>query len=174
MAKYQPGDNYLPIIEKLQLTDADKQLMHIQWINEMNYADNKAVVCKRYHTFIRLIVFIAGVIIPILSNTKFEVRMGDKFTFSNLTLITILGVVVAIGIGLNQILKYEDRWNLYRRNAELLKNEGENFIGLGGAYHEAADHQHAFRDFNTNIASIKRQDVSNYFEKVLSKEKTKA
>jgi hypothetical protein len=166
---YKPGDGYLPIIGKLELNEIDKETLQLQWVSELNYADGKAVKCRRNYTLIKISVFVAGVLIPVFANIKFSYEITDNFQFSNLALTTILGVIVAIGTGLNQILKYEERWNLYRRNAELLKNEGENYFGLGGAYKEASDHQHAFRDFNSNIAAIKKQDVANYFEKVISK-----
>ena len=85
----------------------------------------------------------------------------------------MLGIIVSIGTGLNQIYKYEDQWMNYRRNAELLKSEGENFFGLGGAYRASENHEAALRDFNTNVSNIKRQDVSNYFEKVVTQDKDK-
>ena len=167
--KIKPGDEFKHLIDKVQLNDIDKESLRVQWVNELNYADKKAVQSRRMFTCIKLIVFIAGVLIPVFANIHLQFCAGN-LSIDNVLITTLLGICVAIGTGVSQIFKYEDRWNLYRRNAELLKSEGENFFGLGGAYRNALDHQHALRDFNTNVASIKKQDVANYFEKVMSKD----
>lgn len=165
---YKAGDDFKNLIEMIQLTDIDKETLRVQWLNELNYADAKAGENKRKLNQIKLLVFVSGVLIPVFANVKFNLQYGP-FEFSNLLLTTILGVAVSIGTGLNQIFKYEDQWMLYRRNAELLKSEGENFFGLGGAYSASESHQRAVHDFNTNVGAIKRQDVSSYFEKVITK-----
>ena len=47
---------------------------------------------------------------------------------------TILSALVAISVGLNNLLKFQEKWTLYRATSELLKSEKLKFKVNAGEY----------------------------------------
>lgn len=52
---------------------------------------------------------------------------------------SILGLIIAIITALNRHLTLDSKWRHYRLNAELIRDEGEDFFALANFYKNCKD-----------------------------------
>ncbi|WP_299210826.1 DUF4231 domain-containing protein [uncultured Dokdonia sp.] len=158
--------SYHQLIELSELSETDKILFKISWLDYLKYLDRLAIKDSLFFNILQLLVIIVGILIPVIEQSKLNSEIG----ISSITVISILGLTIAIATALNRHFKFEERWKHYRRNAEIIRNEGEDFFGLTGNYENAQNQKDAFKKFIENITAIKRQEVDTFIIKVRKKE----
>ena len=109
-----------------------------------------------------------GVFIPILEGSTIKVEILGK----NFGIVSILGIIVAIIVGIMSHWKFESRWKHYRLNAEIIRVEGEDFFALSNKYSEFEKHSDAYEKFMGIITSFKRKETKLYIESMDNQSKT--
>lgn len=158
--------SYNKLIEMSDLSETDKILFRISWLNYLKYLDRLAIKDSLFFNILQLLVIIVGILIPVIEQSELNLKIG----MSSITIISILGLTIAIATALNRHFRFEERWKHYRKNAEIIRNEGEDFFGLTGNYENSKDQHEAFKKFIENITTIKRQEVNTFIIKVRKKE----
>ncbi|MGJ8743028.1 DUF4231 domain-containing protein [Polaribacter sp.] len=159
-------NSYEELIEKSELSESQKILFRISWLNYLKYLDKLAIKDSLFFNILQLLVLIIGILIPVIEQTDLNSKIG----MSSITIISILGLTIAISTALNRHFRFEERWKHYRKNAEIIRNEGEDFFGQTGNYEDAENANDAFKKFIENITIIKRQEVDTFIIKVRKKE----
>ena len=77
-----------------------------------------------------------------------------------------ISTIVAVVAAGEALLRYGESWRHYRRNAELLKSEGWQYLMGIGPYRRAKDVEQAFKEFNTRVEAILQEDVQGYMDSV--------
>lgn len=155
---------YEKIIDSLDIDDAQKGLLKLTWLDYlllMNKSARKGWVSYNYS---QLIVIFFSLLIPMLEGTKLKSFDYFGWDFGGLTIISLLSLVVATLTALNRQLGFDAKWRHYRKNAEMMRNEGDDFLALSGNYQNINSHKEAFKSFITTITTFKRQEVSSYLQ----------
>jgi hypothetical protein len=73
-----------------------------------------------------------------------------------------VSLLVAICAGIEELLHFGDRWRHYRRNAELLKTLGWQYMMLNGSFRRHGSHAAAFGPFTERVEDVLNEDVEGY------------
>lgn len=157
---------YEAMIENEELQEGDKLLLKTIWLKYLKYLDQLAIKDSIFFHSLQLIVIIAGVLIPVIEQSKLNYELG----MSSITIISILGLTVAIATALNRHFKFEERWKHYRKSAEIIRSEGEDFFARTGNYKNADSSSEAFKDFVELITNVKRQETNTFITRVRKKD----
>lgn len=189
--------SFSEIANHLELEPTQKKFLETRWLDQVLWMEDRANRFRNlYHTLQRVVV-IGGVIIPALvsltalggcssflggaennqSNTSDEIELNPlRVCNAGFGIVTfLLSQAVAICAASEQLFKYGERWRHYRRNVELLKSHGWQFIELTGPYAPYAlqknyptqkRHQEAFRAFVSHVEEILQRDVDLYINQI--------
>ena len=152
--------NYENIIAGLDLDDTQKKILKSSWLDYLLLMNSSAKKGWFSHNYSQIIVIIVSLLIPVLEKSKLN---NDIFQW-NLTVVSVLGLVVAGLTTLNRQLGFEEKWRHYRRTAETMRNEGDDFFALSGSYEKFKTHEEAFKIFTTALTAFKRQEVNSYID----------
>ncbi|MCD4747010.1 MAG: DUF4231 domain-containing protein [Bacteroidales bacterium] len=95
--------------------------------NQRKYFSKKSTLNKKYYHFCKIAEIVISVSIPFLAGYVKE--SGDlKY------IIGAMGVIIAILAGLEVLLKFHDKWIVYRNASESLKQEKFMFLSKAGSY----------------------------------------
>lgn len=151
------------MIKNLKLEADKKEILQLVWLDYFTFTDKKA--SKNWFGFdkLQLVIIITGVLIPVLEGTGLDemVKSGIGIEF-NIGLISLLGLVVAIAAGVNRHYAFEEKWRHYRQNAELMRNEGEDYFALSNRYRRFKTHEDAFSTFMAFVTNFKRNELQAY------------
>ncbi|HEV8506688.1 MAG TPA: DUF4231 domain-containing protein, partial [Chitinophagaceae bacterium] len=106
--------NYENIIAGLDLDDTQKKILKSSWLDYLLLMNSSAKKGWFSHNYSQIIVIIVSLLIPVLEKSKLN---NDIFQW-NLTVVSVLGLVVAGLTTLNRQLGFEEKWRHYRRTAE--------------------------------------------------------
>ena len=151
------------IIQNLNLSGDKKEVLQLVWLDYFNFTDKRAVKNYKGFDFLQLVIIVTGVMIPVLEGTGLDDMVKHAIGVKvNIGLISILGLIVAISAGVNRHYTFEEKWRHYRQNAELMRNEGEDFLALSNRYSRYADHEAAFGNFIAFVTNFKRSELQAY------------
>ena len=142
-------DEMRDLIERLDVTDEQRQFMRSRWLDQVVYMGDRATEAKRrYHTF-RLATVIGGVLVPALVSISLAGagRFDSDLDFAMRLLTFVVSAIVAITASVEGFFHFGDRWRHYRVNAELLKSEGWQYLTHSGGYRRVTDPELAFQGF---------------------------
>lgn len=162
-----PSASLEALIEQMPLTAVQRQMLRSRWLDQVKYMSRKADQARRLYYRLRFISVVGGVLVPALisisladnsatSTTAFTWRIG-AFVIS-----TVVAVVAAAEV----LLRYGERWRHFRRNAELLKSEGWQYLMGIGPYRKAKDTDQAFKEFSSRVEAILQEDIEGYMDSV--------
>jgi hypothetical protein len=148
-------------IDQLDITDVQKRMLRGRWLDQVAYMGRKANQARRRYYWLRSVGVIAAVTVPAfislnLAYNQIELRLA---TFFASLLVALIGAA-------ELLLRYGERWRHYRRNEEMLKSEGWQYLMGIGPYGRAKSPQHAYKMFSSRVESILQQDVEGYMESV--------
>lgn len=166
------SQEYAIIIDGLKLEDTQKALLKTTWLDYLLLMNVSAKKGWRNYNYSQLIVIFLSLIIPVLEGTKLKNFDFFGWDLGGLTLISILSLIVAALTAINRQMGFDAKWRHYRKNAEMMRNEGDDYLGLSGNYEKFNDHSEAFRPFIKSITSFKRQEVNSYLENDSEKKST--
>jgi Protein of unknown function (DUF4231) len=153
---------FQPLIGQLGLTPLQEEFLRGRWLDQVDWAENKAASAQKWYRRLRLVTITGGVIIPALVGLNVAGTASEGIRWA----VFALGLIVALAASIEGFFHYSDRWPHYRRLAELLKSEGWQFFQLSGPYADAADHVGAYPKFSANVETIIQHDVGVFFTTV--------
>ena len=144
------------LINKLEIEEFGKEQLKISWLHQLE----RCTKSKKYHSIryyiYQMLILISATLIPVVNNLETSL-FDTKLT------VTILGIVVALSAGLNQIFQHGEKWSFYGRNMESLKSEGMQFLGLSGNYNKFKNHVEALPLFIEFLENKRKAKIENYF-----------
>src|SRR4051794_5423589 len=148
-------------IEQLEITETQKRMLRGRWLDQVAYMGRKANQARRRYYWLRSVGVTAAVMVPAfislnLAYNQIELRLA---TFFASLLVALIGAA-------ELLLRYGERWRHYRRNEEMLKSEGWQYLIGIGPYARAKSPQQAYKMFNSRVEAILQQDVEGYMESV--------
>lgn len=155
---------FLPLISQLGLPPLQQEFLRGRWLDQVCWAEGKAVSTQRWYRWLRLITITGGVVIPALVALNVTGTASERIRWT----VFGLGLVVALTAAIEGFFHYSERWPHYRRLAELLKSEGWQFFQLSGQYADAADHVAAYPLFAAHVEAIVQRDVEVFFTAVVA------
>jgi hypothetical protein len=95
--------------------------------DQLDWYDRKSAFSKRWYIRLRLASLVAAAAVPVTS------------TFGRPAITSVLGVLIVIVEGVQQLNGFHENWMRYRSTAESLKHEKYLHAALAGPYHSADD-----------------------------------
>jgi hypothetical protein len=151
---------YENLIDGLELNDTQKSVLKSTWLDYLLLVNGSANKGWFRHNYSQIIVIALSLLIPIIEKTKIN---SDIFEL-NLSVVSILGLIVAGLTTLNRQLGFEEKWRHFRRAAETIRNEGDDFFALSGHYEKYNSHAEAFKFFAKSLTEFKRKEATVYIE----------
>jgi hypothetical protein len=151
--------NYTSIIDKLDLEELQKEQLKVNWLYYIEYLESLiSRNISRYKLFTTISI-IGGISIPALS----AFQIPEPY---NKMAVSLIGVITASCIGLNQSFKFNDKWKHFRLQAEISRIEGEKFIALSGESYKEKSHKLAMPIFIEKLSLLKNEEIKDYFDTV--------
>ncbi len=151
------------------LSSAHKTLLRARWLDQVLYFEKAATLNFRLHATSRVVVIVAGALVPIAAllargcTQPLPFGLGcDSLNFA----VVFLGLAVALSASLAQFFQWDEQWRHYRRMAEVFKAEGWEFFQLSGRY-TGMERQVAYPEFAGRIEELSRQYVEDYVTHVV-------
>jgi hypothetical protein len=162
-----PSESLEQLIEQMPLTPVQKQMVRSRWLDQVQYMSRKADQSRRLYYRLRFISVVGGVLVPAL----ISISLADNSSTSATALTWRIGAfvistVVAVVAAAEALLRYGERWRHFRRNAELLKSEGWQYLMGIGPYRRAKDADQGFKEFSSRVEAILQEDIEGYMDSV--------
>ena len=103
--------------------------------DQIAWYDRRSASNKRLHHALKIIVIVAGALIPFFTGFLWSVQGVEVGRWCA----AIAGVVVVILESVQHLFQFQWNWLQYRATAEALKREKRLFFGNAGPYADAAD-----------------------------------
>lgn len=159
-------EKYNTLIEGLKLGNTQETILKSTWLDYLLLMNISAEKGWYSYNAAQIAVIVLSLLIPLIEMTKLNADIYDW----NLKVVSIIGFVVAAITTLNRQLGFEQKWRHYRRNAEAMRNEGDDFFALAGKYEKFDSHISAFKEFTKTVTSFKRSEVDSYIKEQKKKE----
>jgi hypothetical protein len=148
-------------IDQLEITDVQKRMLRSRWLDQVAYMGRKANQARKRYYWLRSIGVTAAVMVPAF------ISLNLAYNAVELRLATLFArLLVAMIVAAELLLRYGERWRHYRRNEEMLKSEGWQYLIGIGPYARAKNSQQAYRMFSSRVEAILQQDVEGYMESI--------
>lgn len=156
-----PTADLSTLIARLPITDVQRDMLRARWLDQVVYMSAKADEARRRYYRLRVVGVIGGVLVPAL------ISLSLAYDFTWLRVATfIVSLLVAVVVAAETLYRYGDRWRHFRRNAELLKSEGWQYLMQIGPYRKMKDADQGFKEFSTRVEAILQEDVQGYMDSV--------
>ena len=84
-------------------------LLKASWLNYLKYLDSLAIKDSIFYNILQILVIITGILIPVIEQSD----LNEKIGIGSVTIISVLGLIVAIATALNRHFRFEVRWKHY-------------------------------------------------------------
>jgi len=155
---------YKELINRLSLTEIQKDILIITWLNYLLLMSAKAKRGIISYNICQLLIVFLSLVIPVLEGMQLTPIAVGGTGSKGLTYVTVLSLIIAICTALNRQLGFDSKWRHYRRSTEMMRNEGDDFLGLSGNYKSFTTHEEAIQTFISNVTLFKRQEVGSYLD----------
>ena len=149
-------DEFEGLIDRLELSDLEKQFMKSRWLNQLLWLEGRAKSTKTWSTRFRMMTIIGGVLVPAFVSLNFNDNAFGRYigwvTFG-------ISQVVAISASMEEYFSFTEKQTVYRKTAESLKSEAWKFFQLTGSYKSFDDHQSAYAQFALRIERFIQEDI---------------
>jgi hypothetical protein len=155
---------YKVLIDRLNLTEIQKDILTITWLNYLSLMSAKAKRGIISYNFCQLLIVFLSLVIPVLEGMQLTPIPIGGTQSKGLTYVTVLSLIIAICTALNRQLGFDSKWRHYRRSTEMMRNEGDDFLALAGDYKDFRNHDEAISSFISAVTTFKRQEVGSYLD----------
>lgn len=156
-----PPPSLEALIQQMPLSDIQRQMLRARWLDQLKYMSGKADQARQRYYQLRFIGVVGGVLVPAF------ISLSLAYDVIELRIATfIASMIVATVAATELLLRYGERWRHFRRNSELLKSEGWQYLMGIGPYRRAKDADQAFKEFNTRVEAILQEDIQGYLDSV--------
>jgi hypothetical protein len=155
-------DVYAEIALVLRTADVDEKTrgyLETRWAAQVQRATHNVGSNKRNYYTLRIPAVVCALVLPAVTNPTVDAEWMRWAAW-------VLSVVVAVATGLESVFRYGNRWRLYRKLLDSLRNEAWAFqMSLGPEY--TADQSAAARTFITRCEEILARHGDSYVAEVV-------
>jgi hypothetical protein len=177
--KYKDRSNFENILQELELTEIQKQIIRIRYLAILENFQRRA----RNYSYIffggHFIVTVGSLFVPALlsiqnSNNTFAFT-GDSFSVNVYWSTFVISLLVTIFNGILTLYKVDKKYFFLNTNLERLRSEGWQYFSLTGRYsghlieHNKPTHSNQFIFFTHYIEKIKMKQVEEEYYKAEEK-----
>ena len=174
-------EQMVSLIDSLELSEFRKNILRQRWLDQVRWMGKSAKKARNWYRFYRLPVVVGGVAIPALITVLLAAGNEDRipWLFNTETWVIrlaafVISGLVAIFASIEDNFRFNDRWQRYRRTAELLKTIGWQYLGLTGTFRRYPTHEAAFVPFTERVEDVLNEDVEGYFAVMASGQREQA
>jgi hypothetical protein len=153
--------DYGELIDALGVSELQKRFMRSRWLDQVMWMESKCKKTQRWYYILRLTAIVGGIIVPVLINKM------DNYNYPA----TILSVLVAISVAVEEFFHFGERWRHYRQSVELLKIQARQFFQLSGPYQSFTSHVVAYSVFAAKVEEIMQNEVNVYISEIVKEKK---
>jgi hypothetical protein len=155
------------LIDAVDLDDMQRRFVRSRWLDQVLWMESRADHARRRYYGLRLTAALGGVTVPTLVGLGTDGTAGDV-----LRGLTIgLGLLVAMSVAVEELIRYGERFRHYRRTVELLKSEGWQFFQLSGPYRRYGTHRLGYPSFAARVEGIIQPSVEVYVSELVAEHK---
>lgn len=125
--------------------------------DQQQWYSRKSGINKKYHVWSRGLIIGLSAIIPLGAGFMLEGDKGDYMKF----VIALLGTAVAVISGISAMMKFHEKWMMYRSTAEALLHEKYIFLTGTESYHQQEE---PFQLFVQRVESLLGDEHANWNE----------
>jgi hypothetical protein len=144
------------------LGQSQRDFLKARWLSQLLWYESAALTHRYAYVATRVTAIAGGILVPALVG----LNLDRGSTFSVRGLVFVLGLLIAVAVGLEGFFRLGDTWRQYRRMAELLKVEGWLFFQLAGPYHRDGTHSKAFHRFAGRTEQLYRDEIEDYISRI--------
>jgi hypothetical protein len=156
---------YGQAIERLPIAEERRAFLRDRWLRELLWYHREAGPHRVWYYILRVTAVSGGALLPLVAT--FTQAYGW-----NVIPVATVGSVVALAVALDSLFRPGDRWQHYRRSAELLKSEGWRYLSLATPYAAHRTHDAAFPSFARRLEDFLAREVEEYTQRVMLYEGT--
>jgi len=160
--------DYGKLIDALQLNDMQKHFMRSRWLDQVMWMESKCEKTQQWHYMLRLTAIIGGVTVPTLVSMNASDAALALYPKIGTT---VLSLLVAISVAVEEFFHFGERWRHYRRTVELLKINAWQFFQRSGPYQQFTDHGTAYSAFAGKVEEIMQNEVDVFVTDVVKERK---
>ena len=163
------NERLMTMLESLDITPFQKGLLRDRWLDQVTWMGAKARTARRRYLGFRIPLIFGGVLVPALitillsSEGKTSIPWLLGISVDGIRLLAfVTSLAVAASAGIEEVMKFGERWRHYRRTAELLKTLGWQYLMLNGQFRRYHSHADAFASFTERVEDTLNEDVEGY------------
>jgi hypothetical protein len=146
------------LIDGVEGLEPYQEFMKRRWVGMVMWWHERSVEARWKYFFLRAIIVIGGVLIPVLTTLSMQPGLQEFATVA----IAVVGAIVAGCAAWEGFANYGEIWREKRRATELLKVEGWQFLQLCGKYQLDKEYKVAFPRFAAEVESMIATEVGEY------------
>lgn len=147
------------IITELPLDNIQKELLRQNWLFFLTHLEKRIKKNYVFNKWLSIIGIIGGITIPAISSFPLLEN-------ANKIIVSVLGIITASSIAINQNQKHNEKWRHFRKMVELARIEGENFLSLATDDYFGKTHKECFSIFMAKLAFLKNLEINTYFDNI--------
>jgi hypothetical protein len=163
------NERLMSMLDGLDITPFQKGLLRDRWLDQVTWMGAKARKARTRYLLVRIPLILGGVLVPALitillsSEGKTSIPWLFGISIDGVRLLAfVTSLTVAASAGLEEVMKFGDRWRHYRRTAELLKTLGWQYVMLNGVFRRYRTHADGFGAFTERVEDALNEDVEGY------------
>lgn len=137
--------------------------------NQIAWYSRKSALNKKYYMWTNGLIIFFGAMIPFIAGADGSQVVG-KTGMQASFIVALLGVFTATFTGLSALMKFQEKWTIYRTTAEALIREKLLYTTATAPYHRGTT---AYNLFVTNIESILSTENSSWSQMMNNSEAEK-
>ena len=165
------------VIDSLELPKgANKELLKLRFLDEVQFYEKKRDSTKKYYNFFRFSVTTGSILLPAILSlgqmdpNKLPPNFDQVIYWTSWT----ISLLVTISNGFLQLFSLDKNFFNYSLTVEQLKTEGWQFFGLSGKYEEYEEHdKKSYKEFCKAIETIKRKQIEQEYSGKADSQKKK-
>jgi len=177
--KYKDRPNFQIILQELDLTNVQKQIIQTRYLNILENFQRRAQIYSRMFYLGHFIITVGSLFVPALlsvqnSDSSFTYS-GSNFTVQVYWATFVISLLVTIFNGILTLFKIDKKYYFLNTTLERLRSEGWQYFGLTGRYsghligHNVPTHSNQFVYFTHYIEKIKMKQVEEEYYKAEEK-----
>lgn len=151
------------MVEYIDLTKLQKHYILSRWLEQVIWMESRAQNARRVYYTLKLTAIVGGLIVPSLVGLNaLNGFLGDIIYW----MIFFISLTASISVGLEEFMRYGDRWRHYRSIVEEMKIVGWQYFQLAGRFKDYSSHKLAYVTFVNTVESIIQREVQVFVSNV--------
>ncbi len=151
------------MVDYIELSKLQKHYILSRWLEQVIWMESRAQNARRVYYMLKLTAIIGGLIVPALVGLNaLNGFLGSIIYW----MIFFISLTASISVGLEEFMRYGDRWRHYRSIVEEMKIVGWQFFQLAGRFKDYSSHKLAYVTFVNTVEGIMQREVQVFVSNV--------